>query len=80
MAFSEILLILIVALFALGPKQLPQLATWLGKVIFYFKKITQQYHGKVDEYSKLIQLQHNITRAEQAEKINVINADVDKNN
>ena len=64
-SLSEILLIFIIALIVFGPKQLPQIATKLGTVIWglknYFNKLkTEIYHqgGFRDLHQTKMELMH----------------------
>lgn len=65
----ELFLVLIVAVLVLGPKQLPLAAKQLGRVVAGIKRFYQQYRNEFDQMIKLSELQNNIARAEQAEKI-----------
>lgn len=40
LGFSEIILIVVIALIFIGPKQLPEIAKIVGKIMAEFKKIT----------------------------------------
>ena len=72
-AFSELVLILLVALIVVGPKQLPQLArtigVLLGRAHRQFSKLKADIHRElqVQELQKLDQDMHDEMKAMQAE-------------
>jgi Tat protein translocase TatB subunit len=68
MGFWEIILIVIVALFVLGPKRLPEFALWCGKVWRQAKSFMDGAKDEVDKQMKLIELEKNIKRAKAAEE------------
>jgi Sec-independent protein translocase protein TatA len=61
MHFSELLVVIIVAILIFPPKKIPELAQFLGRIIRYIKTLKQ-------EIFLLIQLEDNKKRAEEAEK------------
>ena len=65
---SEVLVIIIVALIAFGPKQLPMLAEHLGKLFRYFnhgkQQITTFWHTQIAQQ----QLRDNQKKAEEVDK------------
>lgn len=67
MSGAELLIILLVALLVLGPKQLPQIARFLGKTIAYFKRAQGAIEREYQSQCQIAQLQDNIARAKQAE-------------
>lgn len=52
MGFTEMLVIGVVALIAIGPKQLPEVAKVLGRLISEFKKATQDLSGGLLEVTQ----------------------------
>jgi sec-independent protein translocase protein TatB len=71
----EFFLVLLVAVLVLGPKQLPMAAKQLGRFVARIKRFYQQYRNEFDQMIKLSELQNNIARAEQAEKISLKTAE-----
>lgn len=67
MSLAELLLILIVALIVLGPKQIPQVAHQVGRFLAKCKRIYNYYSNEIDKSIKFAELQNNIARAEKAE-------------
>ncbi len=69
MNFSELLLILVVALVVFGPKRLPMLAYHLGKLFArlhdYKEQLTAFWQQQVNEQM----LEENIKKAKQADKL-----------
>lgn len=61
------MLVLVVALIMLGPKQLPTIARMLGLAIGRWRQFSAQIQQYVDQQIKLDQLQRNEERARQAE-------------
>lgn len=67
MSLTEILLILVVALIVIGPKQIPQVAHQVGRFLAKCKQIYNYYRNEIDQSIKFAELKNNIARAEQAE-------------
>jgi len=66
--FLEILLILVVALFVLGPTRLPEVAHGLGKLFAKIKSIKNNFDEQINEFEKQETLKQNIQKAKEAEK------------
>lgn len=69
-SFSEIILIAIVALIVLGPKQLPVVAQHLGLWVRRWRALVASVQAEVAEQEKLHRLADNEERAREAEKNN----------
>lgn len=50
--FSELIVIGVIALLVIGPKQLPEVARILGRLITEFKKATQELSGGLLEVTR----------------------------
>lgn len=50
--FTELAIILVIALIAIGPEKLPEMMKVLGKAFGEFKKATQELKKTVDETTK----------------------------
>ena len=50
--FSELMVIGVIALLVIGPKQLPEVAKVLGRLITEFKKATQELSGGLLEVTR----------------------------
>lgn len=68
MSAGELLLTLVVALFVLGPKKLPMVATHLGQLVRRFNQVKQQALDFWQQQLNDQQLQENIKKAEMADK------------
>jgi sec-independent protein translocase protein TatB len=68
MNFSELLLILVVALLVFGPKKLPMLAYHLGKLVGQFNHYKQQLTALWQHQLNEHQLQENLKKAQKADE------------
>jgi sec-independent protein translocase protein TatB len=59
--FTEIVIILTIALIAFGPEKLPELMKVLGKTFGEFKKATQDLQKSVDEVKEDIVIEEPLT-------------------
>lgn len=66
-SFAELLLIFIVALCVLGPKQLPVAAQQLGKWLARARQLKSQLDKSIDDQLKQETLAQNIARAKSKE-------------
>jgi Sec-independent protein translocase protein TatA len=69
MHFSELLLVLIVALVVFPPKKLPELAQTLARAFRYVQTIKSEIFSSLEPIGKHIKLEENKKKAEDAEKI-----------
>lgn len=68
MHFSELLVVIIIAIIVFPPKKIPELAQTLARVIRYIKTIKNEIFSSLQPLEKQFQLEDNIKRAEEAEK------------
>lgn len=68
MSLSEILLILLVALIALGPKRLPEVAYWLGRIMQWVNAVRCKLQTEFNNQLKVAELRHNEAKAAVAEQ------------
>lgn len=68
MNFSEVIVILVVALIVFGPERLPSLAQKIGRLIGKARMMSNDLKQELDEQLKHEQLKENQQRAEQAEQ------------
>ena len=66
MSFSELLIVLLVALLVVGPQQLPSLARKVGRWLGKAKDLTANIQSEFEEQLKLDQLEENTKRAVEA--------------
>tara|TARA_B100001248_G_C27399050_1_gene468331 strand:- start:1319 stop:1579 length:261 start_codon:yes stop_codon:yes gene_type:complete len=52
LGFTEILLLFVIGLLVLGPKQLPQVARVLGKMAGELKRAMNEFSSEIDKTSK----------------------------
>lgn len=75
---GELLLILIIALFFLGPKKLPELAKGLGQAIKEFQKAKDGFNEKVNEEINKAQVAQTPESARQIEKTTDTESEIKK--
>lgn len=75
MSFAELLVVIIVALLAFGPKQIPGLAQKLGKLLGGARLFYERQRKELTEQMKLVELNNNIARAEAVEKRKLLQSD-----
>ncbi len=76
MHFSELVVVLIIAILVFPPKKLPELAQTVARIIRYAKNIKNDILSSLQPLEKHLQLEDNKKRAEDAEK----NVTVEANN
>jgi len=69
MSFGELLIVLLVAVVAIGPKELPKIAHGVGKFIAKWRQVSTNLQAEIDEELKQVQLTENITKAEAADDL-----------
>ena len=69
MSFGELLVILLVAVVAIGPKELPKIAHSIGKFVAKWRQVSTNIQAEINEELKQVQLTENITKAEAADEL-----------
>jgi sec-independent protein translocase protein TatB len=69
MNFAEILVIFLVALIVVGPKEIPRLAEKLGKLVGRWQRVSRDIQDQLDLELKKQQLNENIIKAELADEL-----------
>lgn len=67
MHFSELVVVIVIAIIVFPPKKIPELAQTLARVIRYIKTIKNEIFSSLEPLEKHIQLEDNKKRAEEAE-------------
>lgn len=67
MSFFELLIITIVALLVVGPKQLPTVARTVGRLFGKLHQFSETIKEQLHQQQLLAELEDNIKRAEKAE-------------
>lgn len=68
LGMSELILIAVLALIFIGPKQLPEVAKTVGRLIAEFKKATSEITDSVNKSAMLDELKKNLDPMHQEEK------------
>ena len=68
MGFSELVIVLLVALIVFGPEHLPSLARGMGRCVAKLRGASEFLQAEIDKQIKLEDLKDNIAKAEAAEK------------
>lgn len=69
MSLAEVLVIALVALIVIGPKQLPTVAHHCGRYYQLLRNGYQQIRNQFNDQLKQEQLKENIRKAEEVEKV-----------
>ncbi len=68
MSLSELIVVLLVALLAFGPKRLPEIAYGIGRMVQWFIGMRQKIASEISQHMRQIELQHNEAKAKAAEQ------------
>lgn len=75
---SELFLVFLIALLVLGPKQLPQVANFIGRIIGKLKRFYERSVTGIEYQMKLSDLENNQQRAKKAEEDSETKQDSEK--